>query len=72
VPKQKMSDEDFDGVIEKIGTLVIDQSEHATKLNQNEFINELSCDCSCVGPRHLGLHPLCCIIDSNQNVILIV
>jgi hypothetical protein len=31
VPKQKMSDKDLDGLIDKIGTLVINQSEKAIK-----------------------------------------
>ncbi len=44
VPKQKMSGKDFDGFINKMGTLVANQSERATKFGQNGFINELNCD----------------------------
>jgi hypothetical protein len=34
----------------KMGTLVTNQNEEAIEFSQNEFINELSCDCSHVGP----------------------
>jgi hypothetical protein len=67
-----MSDKDLDGIVEKMGTLVANQSERVIELSQNEFINELSCDYNCVSPQHLCLHPLCCTIDSNQNVFVIV
>ncbi len=72
MPKQKMSDKDLDGIVEKLSTLVANQSEWATKLSQNEFINELSYDYNCVGPQRLYLHPLCCIINNNQNVFVYV
>ncbi len=45
-----MNGKDLDGFIDKMDTLVANQSERATKPNQNEFINELSCDCNCIGP----------------------
>ncbi len=45
-----MSGKDLDGFIDKIGTLVTNQSEKATKHGQNEFINELSYDYSHVSP----------------------
>ncbi len=45
-----MSGKDLDGLIDKIGTLVTPQNEKATKLGQNEFINELNYDYICVGP----------------------
>ncbi len=50
VLKQKMSNKDPNGLINKMGTLITNQSERATKLGQNEFIHELNCDCSLVGP----------------------
>jgi len=37
-----MNGKEFDGLIEKMGTLVTNQSERATKPNQNDFINELT------------------------------
>jgi hypothetical protein len=46
VLKQKMNGKNFDGFIDKMGTLVANQSERATELSQNE----LSCDYSYVGP----------------------
>ncbi len=49
MPKQKMNGKDPNGIINKMGTLVINQSERATKLSQNEFIHELNCDFSLVG-----------------------
>ncbi len=45
-----MSGKDIDGFIDNIGTLVANQREKATKLGQNEFINELSYDYNHVGP----------------------
>jgi hypothetical protein len=45
-----MSGEDLDGIIDKVGTLVTNQSERATKPSQNEFINEFSYGYNCVGP----------------------
>jgi hypothetical protein len=45
-----MNGKDFDGLIDKIGTLVISQSERATKPNQNDFINELTYDYNHIGP----------------------
>jgi hypothetical protein len=39
-----MSGKEFDGLINKMGTLVANQSERATKPNQNDFINELIYD----------------------------
>jgi hypothetical protein len=41
-----MNGKDFNGLIDQMGTLVINQNERATKPSQNEFINELSCDCN--------------------------
>jgi hypothetical protein len=38
-----MNGKDLNGIVDNMGTLVVDQSE-------NEFINELSYDCSHVGP----------------------
>jgi hypothetical protein len=67
-----MSGKDLDGLIDKMGTLVINQSEGATKPSENEFINELSYDCNYVGPSCLFLHPFGCIINSNQNVFVVV
>jgi hypothetical protein len=43
-----MSGKNFDGLIDKMGTLVANRNERTTKLGQSEFINELSCDYSCV------------------------
>jgi hypothetical protein len=45
-----MNGKDFDGLIDKMGTLVANQNERAIELGQNEFINELSYDYSYVGP----------------------
>ncbi len=45
-----MSGKDLDGIFDKMGNLVVDQSEGATKPSQNEFINELNYDYSHVGP----------------------
>jgi hypothetical protein len=45
-----MSGKDLNGIIDKMGTLVINQIERATKPSQNEFINELNYDYSHVGP----------------------
>ncbi len=45
-----MSGKDFDGLINKMGTLVINQSEGTIEPSQNEFANELSYDCNHVGP----------------------
>jgi hypothetical protein len=60
-----------DGIVDKMGTLVSNQSERVIKLGQNEFINGLNYDCNHVSPWHLCLHPwLCCIIGSNQNVLI--
>ncbi len=50
VPKQKVSGKDFDGFINKMGTLVINQSEGTIEPSQNEFVNELNYDCNHVGP----------------------
>ncbi len=47
--KDKMNGEDLNGLLDKMGTLVANQSERATKLGQNEFVNQLNCDCNCVG-----------------------
>jgi hypothetical protein len=41
-----MNGKDLDDLIDKMGTLVSNQNERATKLGQNE----LSCDYSHVGP----------------------
>jgi hypothetical protein len=41
-----MNGKDLDDLIDKMGTLVTNQSERATKLGQNEFTNELSYDYS--------------------------
>ncbi len=49
VLKQKVSGKDLNGFIDKICTLVTNQTKGATEPNQNEFINELSCDCFCIG-----------------------
>jgi hypothetical protein len=40
---------DLDGFIDKMDTLVTNQSEGAIELGQNEFVNELSCDYSYIG-----------------------
>jgi hypothetical protein len=72
VSKYKMNGMDFDGFIDKMGTLVVNQSERAPKPGQNDFINELSYDYNYVGPYHLCFHPLCCIINSNQNVLVAI
>jgi hypothetical protein len=45
-----MNGKDFDGLIDKMGTLVANQSERAIEPGQNELINELSCDYNYVGP----------------------
>jgi hypothetical protein len=45
-----VSGKDFDGFINKMGTLVINQSEGTTEPSQNEFVNELNYDCNHVGP----------------------
>jgi hypothetical protein len=45
-----MNGKDHDGFIDKMGILVNNQSERATKPGQNEFINELSCGYNRVGP----------------------
>jgi hypothetical protein len=39
-----MNGKDFDGLIDQMGTLVVNQSERAAKIGQNEFINELNYD----------------------------
>jgi hypothetical protein len=39
-----MNGKDFNDLIDKMGTLVVNQHEGATELGQNEFVNELSCD----------------------------
>jgi hypothetical protein len=44
-----MNGKDLNGIVDNMGTLVIDQSEW-TEPSENEFINELSYDCSHVGP----------------------
>jgi hypothetical protein len=44
-----MNGKDFDGLIDKMGTLVINQSEGVIEFGQNELITELSCDYSYVG-----------------------
>ncbi len=44
-----MGGKDFDGFIDKMGTLVVNQSERATKPSQDEFINEMNYDYNCVG-----------------------
>jgi hypothetical protein len=49
VLEKKESGNDLDGFIDKMSTLVANQSERATKLGENEFINELSYDYSYVG-----------------------
>jgi hypothetical protein len=45
-----MNGKDLDDLIDKMGTLVINQNERVTKPGQNEFINELNCDYNHVGP----------------------
>jgi hypothetical protein len=45
-----MSGKDLDGLIDKMGTLVTNQSERATKPDQNDFINELNYDYNHIGP----------------------
>jgi len=45
-----MTVKDFDGFIDKMGTLVANQSERATELGQNEFINELNYHYNYVDP----------------------
>ncbi len=67
--QQKMSGKEFDGVIDKMGTLVVNQNERATKPNQNNFINELTYDYNHIGPLCFCFHPLRYIIDNNQNVL---
>ncbi len=44
-----MSGKDLDGLIDKMGTLVANQSERATEFGCNEFINELNYDYIRVG-----------------------
>ncbi len=39
-----MSGKDLDGFIDKMGILIVNQSEMVVELGQNEFINELSYD----------------------------
>jgi hypothetical protein len=43
-----MNGKDINGIIDKMGTLVANQNEKATKPSHNEFINELSNDYICV------------------------
>jgi hypothetical protein len=43
VSKQKVSGKDFDGLIDKMGTLVAKQSEGPIEPGPNEFENELNC-----------------------------
>jgi hypothetical protein len=50
VLKQKMSGKDLNDLIDKMGTLVVNQSERATKSNQNDFINELTYDYNHISP----------------------
>jgi len=45
-----MSGKDLDGFIDKMGTLVTNQSERATEPDQNDFINELNYDYNHIGP----------------------
>jgi hypothetical protein len=67
-----MSCKDFDGLIDKMGTLVANQSERTTKPNQNDFINELSYDYNLIDPQCLCLHSFRYIIDNNQNVFVVM
>jgi hypothetical protein len=45
-----MNGKDLDGSIDEVCALVINQSKWATKLNDNEFINQLKCDYKHIGP----------------------
>jgi hypothetical protein len=45
-----MNGKDLDGIIDKIGTLVVNQSEKVTELGQNGFINGLNYDYNHVSP----------------------
>ncbi len=65
VLKQKMSGKDLNDLIDKMGTLVVNQSERATKSNQNDVINELTYNYNHISPECLCLHPLHYIIDNN-------
>jgi hypothetical protein len=44
-----MNGKDLNGLIDKMGTLVTNQSEGAIEPGQNEFINELNYDYNHVG-----------------------
>jgi hypothetical protein len=45
-----MNGKDLNGIIDKMDTLVANQSENLTELGQNEFINGLSYDYNHVSP----------------------
>jgi len=45
-----MNGKNLNGIIDKVGTLVVNQNERAIECGQNEFINELNCEYSHVGP----------------------
>jgi hypothetical protein len=45
-----MNGKDFDGIVDKMGTLVANQNERVIKPSQNEFINGLSYDYNHVSP----------------------
>jgi hypothetical protein len=45
-----MSGKDLHGLIDNMGTLVVNQNDTATEHNQNDFINELNYDYNHIGP----------------------
>jgi hypothetical protein len=44
-----MNGKDFNGLIDKMGTLLANRSEGAIEFGENEFVNKLTCDCNHVG-----------------------
>jgi len=61
--KDKMMSNVYDNIINKMGTLVIDNGRWTSKPGKNVFVQKLGSHHNNVGVEHLCFHSLCCIVS---------